>query len=116
MNDNGPWELELTVPDYRMGHVGTALRSVGSETTTVSLVTANDVETTLQGQISAVGTRTSVTPEDGVFVRIRVAMESATLSEKLIGAEASARITCGKCSLLYAIFGDAYEFALRHWW
>ena len=116
MNDNGPWELELTVPDYRMGHVGAALKAVEAQTTTVSFVTANDVETTLQGRITAVGTRTDVSPEDGVFVKVRVSMESAALSEKLIGAEASARITCGECSLLYAVFGDAWEFVLRHWW
>ena len=115
MNPQGPWRLELEVPDYRMGHVMQELLRSNDHSASLTYVLANDVRKTWTGNLNKIATRTNVSETSGAYVRAYCSVDERMENERRIGAEVNARITCGKCSILYSLVGDAWEFVQRKW-
>jgi len=115
MDMASPWRLELEVPDYRMGHLMNEIRQSPDHSALLTFVLANDVERTWNGAIQEIATRTNVSEKSSAYVDAYASIDPTIKAELRLGAEANARITCGHCSLLYSLLGDAYEFVLRKW-
>ncbi|MEW4489284.1 biotin/lipoyl-binding protein [Thalassoglobus sp. JC818] len=118
MQPNGPWHLEVDVPEYRMGHVMRAFETLDSEELPVEYVLATSVETSHNGVLRSgeIATRSAESEEDGTVFEVFVDIDREDLPNLNIGADVSAKINCGKKSLFYVLFGDVVEFFQRHLW
>ncbi len=122
MDDNGPWRLELELPEHRMGHVLRALEasrsgSLVSGSLAVEYVPATAVERTLRATLTTVATRSGETEERGTVVEVFADIDADDLPGRRIGADVTAKVHCGKRSLGYVLLGDVIEFVQRHvWW
>ena len=134
MNVDGPWRLELDAPEYRMGHLQTAVvaqsgthptpqpalrqKLTGAEQLTVDYIAATAVSQRYQGMLSEIGTRTNESQKEGsTIVELFVDINPNDLPGRRIGSEVTAKIHCGQRSLAYVLFGDVWEFIIRKvWW
>lgn len=116
MDHTGDWQLELEVPEYRMGHMLKALERSKDHTLPVEYVLATAVETSYEAKVTKIATRTNETEEEGTIVEVYADIDPDTLPSRRIGAEVEAKINCGKRSLGYVLFGDVIEFVQRHFW
>lgn len=115
---DGPWQLELAVPEHRCGHVVNAMEEVGE--LHVDFVLATGVENRHSGRLTHLGTRVDESEESGgAAVQAIVELDDLgqeSLSDRRIGAEVHAKVRCGKRSLGYVLFGDVIEFLARRFW
>ena len=117
MDPSGPWRLEVEVPEHRMGHILRAQSNTGSAELPVKYVLATAPEQTYTGTVSEQSTRSNPSSAAGTAVlEFFVDIDAKAIPERTIGAEATAKIDCGKRSLGYVLFGDVVEFLRRHLW
>lgn len=118
MNVDGPWRLELDVPEYRMGHVLSAVAGADlSAPLAVDYVAATAVSRGRVGQLGEIGSRSNESQEEGTVVEAFVDIDPNDLPGRRIGADVTAKIHCGRKSLGYVLFGDVLEFIQRKvWW
>ena len=113
----GRRRLELQIPEYRMGHVESALANTADGALPVNYLLASDVDSRRQATLTKLATRVDESAESGTVVLGFADVEESTVTEKHLGADVEARIDCGPKSLGYVLFGDLVEFAHRHlWW
>jgi len=110
---SGPWELEIHMPEDRIGHVLRAQHELGKNLK-VQFILANDPGTTHTGTIEEIHLAAEPRGEEGNTVLVRVALDDKTkteLGEKLSqGAGVTAKIHCGRRSLGYVWFHDLIAF------
>ncbi len=116
MDDTGEWQLELEVPEYRMGHMLKALDRSENQTLPIEYVLATAVETSYEAKVRTIATRTNESEEEGTIVEVYADIDADTLPSRRIGAEVEAKINCGQRSLGYVLFGDVIEFVQRNFW
>jgi len=116
MDDEGEWRLELEIPERRMGHILRSQRDSGEPHRPVDFILATSAERTFSGTLDRVATRTANAAEKGSVVEAYVALDGQRLPARSIGAEARARIECGKSSLGYVLFGDFVEWLRKTLW
>jgi hypothetical protein len=110
----GPWELEVHMPDDRLGHVNRAAaeaQKAGRELR-VDYVLATDPGTRHTGSVKEIHEQAEVHGEEGNTVLVRVTIDPERHEKEELGAGASvtARIFCGKRSLGYVWFHDVLSF------
>ncbi len=104
------WELEVRMPEDRMGHIKRAQKQLGPELN-VDFQVRSDPGHTLQGKVKEIEEAAHVEGEEGNTVLVRVAINRDDLPEEIRpGAEVSAKIDCGRRSLGYCWFHDVIEF------
>ena len=124
------WELELAMPERRIGHVNRArllkeAESKGSEELlNVRYVLATHPENRFQGITSGedIGRATRVEGEAGPTVPIRVTIDEQALRGQLKeldielrpGSTVTAEIHCGRASLGYSWFHEAVQWVQLH--
>ena len=111
---SGPWELEVHMPDDRLGHVNRAAaesKKAGRDLR-VDYVLATDPGTRHTGAVKEIHEQAEVHGEEGNTVLVRVTIDPARHEKEELGAGASvtARIFCGKRSLGYVWFHDVLSF------
>lgn len=118
MQERGPWELEVEIPDYRMGHLLTFLQSSPQKSVEVEFVLQTDTETAFSGRLTRedLGTRSRLDQDGKAVVEARIALPENTPPRRRIGAAVTAKIDCGPMNLGYVLFGDVVEFLRRHLW
>jgi len=120
MVTTGDWQLELDVPDYRLGHVRKAQEKFEKEDLEVEFVLATATEAKHHGLLDGISTRAVPSEAEGSVVEMRVKLDPKTkedLGELLhIGADVRAKINCGKEVLGYVLFGDVVEFIQNRLW
>ncbi|MBW3539015.1 MAG: HlyD family efflux transporter periplasmic adaptor subunit [Planctomycetes bacterium] len=116
MDEAGPWQLEVQVPEGRMGHVFAAQESAGTRELPAEFVLGTSPEYTYRGRLAEIATRSDVSAEAGTVVDVRIAIDRDSVPDRRIGSEVRAKIDCGQRSLFYVLFGDVVEFAQRRWW
>jgi hypothetical protein len=118
MRDDGPWELEVEIPDYRMGHLLRYLEQSGSSGTRVEFILQTGTEESFYGQLvrDDLGTRSTLSRDGDAVVQARIAVDDDVLPTRRIGAEVTAKIDCGRMNLGYVLFGDVVEFFRRRFW
>ena len=110
----GPWELEIHMPDDRLGHVNRAVaeaRETGRDVT-VDYVLATDPGTRHRGVVREIHEQAEVRGESGNTVLVRITIDHTLHQEEELGAGATvtARIACGKRPLGYVWFHDVIAF------
>lgn len=116
MRENGPWHLELEIPDNRMGHILNRTAILGKDELPLQFMLATSTEVTYTGTINvaAAATRTALTQETGSVVEANGEIAPADFVRltpgRRVGAELTAWINCGKKPLGYVLFGDVIEF------
>ena len=110
----GPWELEIKMPDDRLGHINRAAaeaRQAGRELV-VDYILATDPGTRHYGTVKEIHEQAEVRGEEGNTVLVRVTIDPSRHEKEELGAGASvtARISCGRRSLGYVWFHDVLAF------
>ncbi|MGI9178129.1 MAG: efflux RND transporter periplasmic adaptor subunit [Pirellulales bacterium] len=110
----GPWELEIKMPDDRLGHVNRAAAEAkqAGRDLVVDYILATDPGTRHQGTVKEIHELAEVRGEEGNTVLVRVTIDPERHEKEELGAGASvtARIACGKRSLGYVWFHDVLSF------
>ncbi len=106
------WELEVLMPEDRMGHIKRAQDDLHKKDLDVNYIMAGDPGHTLHGTIEEVQEAAEVQGEEGNTVKVRVAINKNDLNSELLtkGAGVSAKVDCGRRSLGYVWFHDVLEF------
>jgi biotin carboxyl carrier protein len=107
------WELELAMPERRMGHVTRAVDQFGPDLE-VSYISAGDVRTTNYGTVKEINGTTQVKGEEGPTVKITVDIDPKDLFKPSPGTTVTAKLKCGRCSLGYSWFHEALEWVEKH--
>ena len=116
------WELEIYVPEAKMGHIveyQQKLRSDDPEAKLdVTFVLATHSAEDLRGQIESMDTSAEVYGESGNTIRMRVSFAQEDLkklvdnpaTELKVGADVKAKVHCGQRAVGYVMFHDLFEF------
>jgi len=115
MDENGPWRLELEVPENRMHHVQHGISTYGDKVPASFKLTADPAHE-FSGWLSHTAERSAIGLESGSVMKIYVSLDNSADLPKRIGADVRSRLECGDYSLLYVCFGDVVEYAKREFW
>jgi hypothetical protein len=114
----GPWLLELHVPDRHVGHVLAAQREANTPLA-VEFILATDPETTFAGRIERVAETTDNDEVHGPSVLVTVSLDERTkhaIAGRRPGATVIGRIACGERSLGYTWFHDLIDAVYTWIW
>ena len=110
----GPWELEIKMPDDRLGHVNRAAaeKKAAGKDLMVDYILATDPGTRHRGSVKEIHEQAEVRGEEGNTVLVRVTIDPSRHDKEELGAGASvtARVACGKRPLGYVWFHDVLAF------
>ncbi|MHB8968958.1 MAG: GAF domain-containing protein [Pirellulaceae bacterium] len=109
----GDWELELAMPERRMGHVNRAVDQFGPDLP-VSFISAGDPRSPKQGTVKEIFGITQVKGEEGPTIKIAVDINPEDLFKPSPGTTVTAKVKCGRCSVGYAWFHEALEWVQKH--
>jgi RND family efflux transporter MFP subunit len=109
-NEKGQWELELDVPEDRMGHITLAQKDEGPELP-VTYHLATEPGSNYEGKVQEVHESAEVHGEEGSVVLVKVTIDKEQHPLLLRpGANVKARVYCGRSSVGYWLFHDALGF------
>lgn len=107
---SGDWELEVMMPEDRIGHVSKAARDQG-QPLRVTYILATDPGTEREGEILEIHEAAEVRGDDGNTVLIRVKIKQDEIPPySRPGSGVVAKIHCGKRPIGYVWFHDAIAF------
>ena len=110
----GPWELEVRMPDDRLGHVNRAAAEAtkAGRELEVDYILATDPGTRHHGTVKEIHEQAEVRGEEGNTVLVRITIDPSRHDKEELGAGATvtARIACGKRPLGYVWFHDVLAF------
>jgi multidrug efflux pump subunit AcrA (membrane-fusion protein) len=115
MDETGPWQLELEVPEQRMGHLLSA-KQAAENPLPIEFLLVTSPERTYEGTLKEVATRSIISPDGTPVVEIQANLPDEQELTRRIGAEVRAKVQCGRSSLGYVLFGDVVEFFQRNLW
>ncbi|HTN76454.1 MAG TPA: HlyD family efflux transporter periplasmic adaptor subunit, partial [Pirellulaceae bacterium] len=111
VDPRGEWELELLLPEKRLGHALAAQRAADEQQTplrvTFQLSTHPGEE--FAGKVIEIQRRAETHGEEGNMVLVRVAIDKSQLPELHSETTVTAKLHCGERSLGYVLFQDAIE-------
>ena len=111
---DGDWELELDLPDRKIGHLLRARRKA-DEPLPVTFTLAAEPGRRFSGTVREVATTTSLTSERLQVVRVRVDLDEADIEElKQAGTSVNASIGCGSRPLGFVMLHEVWEFLQYH--
>jgi HlyD family secretion protein len=116
MDETGPWRLELEIEGSRMGHVLSAWNNNPDHKLHVDFIPATAAESTFSGELEEIASRSAVSSDQSNIFECQVSIDAGQIQDKRIGAEVRAKISCGKRSLGYVLFGDVIEFIRQRLW
>ncbi len=112
---DGPWVLQLHVPDDRAGHV-LAVRNELQNDLAVTFKLASDPAHEYQGRITDVALATEMDEAQDATLRVTVDFPQHDVPALRPGATAIAKIHCGRRSLGYVWLHDLYDYLRSLWW
>lgn len=119
---SSPWELEIFVPEAKMGHIVRTVQRLQKDDPgaklEVEFVLATHTGEPLTGTVEKIDTTAEVHGEDGNAIRMRVSFPQEALKQLVadpstqlkVGADVKAKILCGKEPVGYVLFSDLFEF------
>ena len=102
---DGPWELELNLPERRLVHVQAAQKG----DLPVTFVLSSHPGDTFRGRVMEIEQAAEVRGEEGNTVLVRVAVEKNELPPLHDQTTVTAKLKCGRSSVGYALFCDVIE-------
>jgi multidrug efflux pump subunit AcrA (membrane-fusion protein) len=109
----GAWELDLHVPDDRIGHVLNAQQDQ-SHPLPIDFVTATDPGKVYETTVGKIAQTSESLLEGQPTVQVTATVEPNTIPDPRPGAEVIAQIDCGRRSIGYVWFHDLFD-AIRSW-
>ena len=109
----GAWELELFVPDHRLGHVLRASQE-SSDPLPVEFIVATDPTKKFIGRLREVEKLSQNYPDLGWGAMAKVDVDPQPMGALKSPARASAKIVCGQRSLGFTWFGELFEWFSSH--
>lgn len=121
-DSSSPWELDVFVPEAKMGHIVDHLQELRAEDPRaqleVTFILATHSAVDLKGKVEEIDTSAEVHGEAGNTVRMRVSFPQEDLkrlvddpaNELKVGADVKVKVQCGQRALGYVIFSDLFEF------
>ena len=106
---DGPWELVVSVPDKKVGHLLRAWQSGQGKVPVKFFIASNPAESFV-GEIVAVSRTTRLDPDNKQSVHVVVAFDSAEMGLKHVRSKVQAKINCGETSLGHAWLYPVTEF------
>jgi multidrug efflux pump subunit AcrA (membrane-fusion protein) len=116
VDPSGDWELEVYLPESRIGHVQRELSKATAEgrDLDVTFFLTLDVNQTFQGKLKEVALSAHADSERGNIVRLKVDFDQATFRQAIenpkVGAGAVAKVHCGKAPIGYVYLHDLIDF------
>jgi multidrug resistance efflux pump len=105
---DGPWVLELHVPDDQIGHVLRSRNRLGDEQP-VSFILATDPDSNKQGVIRKISRTVSFVSDRQPVVLVTVDFDRESVALLRPGVSVVAKINCGRRSLGYVWFHRLME-------
>jgi len=102
------WELELNMPERRMGHVSRAARD-SQDRLPVTFVLSSHPGLEFEGRVTDIHRKAEVQGEEGNSVLIRVAIDKQQLPELRSDTTVTAKVHCGRRSIGYVVFHELFE-------
>jgi hypothetical protein len=115
-NPDGPWQLELQMPENRMGHITRYAQEHPDEPLEVVYILATEAGTKYHGTVTEIHTSAEIRGDEGNTVLMRVALDPDEMqrlrqhSELRPGAAVTAKVYCGRRPLGYVLLHDVIEF------
>jgi hypothetical protein len=106
---DGPWELEVFMPENRMGHIAAAQKELDGPLK-VEYILATDPKRTLQGTVREIHAAAELHEEHGHCVRLLVEINKADLTDPRPDATVTAKVYCGRRSIGYVWLHDLFEW------
>lgn len=112
----GDWELELNMPEKRMGHINDARKELAkSEKLEVEYVLASEPDVTRYGTLEEMQPQTKLDEEEGHSVLLRVSINVKDLETPIddprLGVLAKGQVKCGRRPIGYVYLHEAWEWA-----
>jgi multidrug efflux pump subunit AcrA (membrane-fusion protein) len=104
----GPWELELHLPERRVGHLLRAQQE-GSDKLPLTFHLATHPGEEFAGRVTEVHCLAETPAEESNAVRVRAAIDRDALPDLRPGATVNARIRCGRRPLGYVWLHELFE-------
>ena len=115
-DESDQWELEVEMPEDRMGHVAKARLERKLENPQddlkVTYILQSKPGQKLSGRVSEISGIADAKGDEGVMVLVRVAIDKDDIAatDRQTGKSVTAKIDCGRASLGYVIFHDVIAF------
>jgi len=115
---NGPWRLELHMPENRMGHIvqwrNRLKQDDPAKDLKVEYILAIDPSTTREGTVQDIHGSADVRGEEVNIVLIKVNIDTDKLRSEVTairpGASVTGKVDCGRCAIGYVWFHDAIDY------
>jgi hypothetical protein len=119
---SSPWELEIYVPEAKMGHIVRRLQDLRASDPNarlaVEFILATHSDKHLTGEVVDIDESAQVHGESGNTVKMVVAFKQEDLKQLVpdpanqlkVGADVKAKINCGRRAIGYVWFSDLFEF------
>ncbi|MCS7304003.1 MAG: efflux RND transporter periplasmic adaptor subunit [Thermoguttaceae bacterium] len=111
---DGPWQVELQVPEDRIGHVLRAKYQADGPLR-VRFLLAADPTVSYEGQLVELDSTAQERPGGGRSILAKVQIEASQIHALVPGSQVRARVDCGRCSLGYRWFHDLGAWLRRVW-
>jgi multidrug efflux pump subunit AcrA (membrane-fusion protein) len=117
---SGPWELNVYMPDNRIGHLVRAQQERGGDELPVNFILKSHTNESFTGTLTDVQETAAIHDEHGHSYRIRVSVDKAELLKRLQldelkqGTEVVAKVDCGRRSTAYCLFHELLEWLQIH--
>lgn len=107
----GAWELELRMPEHRMGELADAEQRIArGEPVRVTYRLATAPGTDYEGWVTEIHRAAELRGDDGNTVLLRVKIDKDQLAYLRPGADVTAKVDCGMRSIGYVCFHDVIAF------
>jgi multidrug efflux pump subunit AcrA (membrane-fusion protein) len=108
---DGDWELEVHMPEDRIGHVALAQKN-NRPNLPVLFILQTSPGDEHEGEVKEVHAHAEVRPEEGNTVLVRVKFDKSQLNptDMTQGATVTAKINCGRVPIGYKYFHDVIAF------
>jgi len=102
------WEVELAMPERRMGHIDDA--RLASQDLDVKFILATDPKTERNGNVIDIQRITQMHEDEGHSVRIRIAVDEEDIQDPRPGTTVTGKVLAGRRSIGYTWFHEAIEW------
>jgi hypothetical protein len=111
------WQLELELPERRVGHLLQAAEQSKDQPLTVRFTLASHPGQELVGQVIKVDRNLEIIGEQGNASRLLVAFDNQQVAQELLrsGTRVTAQIECGSRPLGYVLFHELWETIYGTW-
>ncbi|HMP78862.1 MAG TPA: GAF domain-containing protein [Pirellulaceae bacterium] len=106
----GPWHLELMIPQGKLGYISRAMRRQQTDWLPADFILATDPNHRYRGRLIQVAERGEMGPNGEVEFRAIVALEADQIIRQQPGAGVTVRVACGRHSLGLVWFHQIIDY------